>query len=202
MPSAPAAPFPLDRSTAHLCIDMQRLFAEPSPWAVDWLPRIVPNVLAIARRHPERTIFTRFIPPAEPDEMTGAWRDYYRQWRDVTRERLDPRLLELVPPLAELSPPAITLDKQLYSAFANTRLAQGLARRGITTLVVTGGETDVCVLATVMAAVDRGLRIVLPTDALCRARDKTHDALLTLYRERFSLQIQTTCTERVVGDWD
>jgi nicotinamidase-related amidase len=201
MVASTAEPFPLDRGTAHLCVDMQRLFAESSPWTVDWLPRVLPNILAIARRHPERTIFTRFIPPAEPGEVAGAWRDYYRQWREVTRERLDPRLLELVAPLAELSPPAITLDKKFYSAFAGTRLAQGLARRGVTTLIVTGGETDVCVLATVMAAVDRGYRVVLPTDALCSARDKTHDALLTLYRERFSLQIETTSSERVLEEW-
>jgi nicotinamidase-related amidase len=197
-----SASFQLDRTAAHLCIDMQRLFADPSPWAVPWLPRVLPSVLAIAHRHPERTIFTRFIPPAEPEEMTGAWRDYYRHWREVTRERLDPRLLELVPPLAELSPPAVTLSKNFYSAFAGTRLGEGLARRGITTLIVTGGETDVCVLATVMAALDRGLRVVLPTDALCSARDGTHDALLTLYRERFSVQIETTCTESVLSRWD
>ncbi|HYC66217.1 MAG TPA: cysteine hydrolase [Reyranellaceae bacterium] len=193
--------FPLDRSTAHLCIDMQLLFAEPSPWAVPWLPRVLPRVAEIARRHPDRTVFTRFIPPMDPEEMTGAWRDYYRQWREVTRGRLDPRLLELVPPLQELVPPAHVLDKKLYSAFSGTALGQALARRGIETLIVTGGETDVCVLATVMGAVDRGFRVVLPTDALCSARDATHDALLKLYRERFTSQIETTCTERVLVDW-
>lgn len=193
--------FPLDRSTVHLCIDMQRLFAEPSPWAVPWLPRVLPRVTEIAERHPERTVFTRFIPPAEPEAMTGAWRDYYRQWQQMTRERLDPRLLDLVEPLAKLVPPARLLDKKLYSAFSGTALGQGLSRSGITTVIVTGGETDVCVLATVMGAVDRGLRVVLPSDALCSAHDATHDALLKLYRERFTNQIETTCTERVLSDW-
>lgn len=193
--------FPLDRATAHLCIDMQRLFAEPSPWAVPWLPRVLPKVQEIAHRHPERTIFTRFIPPAAPEEMTGTWREYYREWQEMTRERLDPRLLELVPPLAELVPPAGQIDKKLYSAFSGTALGRGLSQRGVRTLIITGGETDVCVLATVMGAVDRGFRVVLPTDALCSGRDSTHDALLTLYRERFSKQIETTCTERVLADW-
>jgi nicotinamidase-related amidase len=76
-----------------------------------------------------------------------------------------------------------------------------LRRQGIETLIVTGGETDVCVAATVMAAVDLGFRIVLPADALCSAKDTTHDALMTLYRERFSQQIETTSTERVLRDW-
>jgi hypothetical protein len=47
---------------------------------------------------------------------------------------------------------------------------------------------DMCVLATVMAAVDLGFRIVLPSDALCSARDKTH--LMTLYRERLTNQVK------------
>jgi nicotinamidase-related amidase len=68
-------------------------------------------------------------------------------------------------------------------------------------IIITGGETDVCVLATVMAAVDLGFRVVLPVDALCSARDKTHDALMALYSERFTNQVQTTSTERVLKEW-
>jgi nicotinamidase-related amidase len=52
-----------------------------------------------------------------------------------------------------------------------------------------------------MAAVDHGFRVVLPSDALCSARDKTHDALMTLYRERFTNQVETTSTERVLREW-
>jgi nicotinamidase-related amidase len=194
-------PFPLDRATVHLCIDMQRLFGPDGPWCVPWLPRVAPIIAEIAARHPERTIFTRFIPPAEPEQAEGAWRDYYKEWRQVTRNHLDPRLLELVPELAGFVPPAKLLDKTVYSAFGDGRLAPALKRRGIRTLVVTGGETDVCVLATVLGAIDRGFRVVLPQDALCSTFNATHDALMKLYRERFSLQIETTCTERVLADW-
>jgi nicotinamidase-related amidase len=69
-------------------------------------------------------------------------------------------------------------------------------------LVVTGGETDVCVLATVIDAVDIGFRVVLVTDALCSASDRTHDALLTLYRERFSEQIETADAETILAQWN
>jgi nicotinamidase-related amidase len=180
---------------------MQLLFAEPTEWFVPWLPRVLSNVVEVTRRHPDRTLLTRFIPPREPGEATGAWRDYYCRWRTMTRDRLDPRLLELVEPLRALVPPARVLDKSVYSAFSNVRLAGALRRQGIETLIVTGGETDVCVAATVMAAVDLGFRVVLPADALCSAKDATHDALMTLYRERFSQQIETTSTERVLRDW-
>jgi nicotinamidase-related amidase len=163
--------FPLDRSALHIAIDMQRLFAEPTEWFLPWLDRVLPNVVAIAGHAPDRTLCTRFIPPEVPEQMTGAWQDYYRPWRAMTRDTLDPRLLELAEPLARLCPPARILDKAVYSAFADPRLAPALRRKGIGTLIVTGGETDVCVLSTVMAAADLGFRVVLPVDALCSARD-------------------------------
>jgi nicotinamidase-related amidase len=93
------------------------------------------------------------------------------------------------------------LNKTVYSAFGHPRLAHSLRRHGVETLIVTGGETDVCVLATVMAAVDLGFHVVLPDDALCSANDGTHDGLMKLYRERYSQQIEATSTERVLSDW-
>ena len=60
----------------------------------------------------------------------GAWRDYYGHWRAMTRDTLDPRLLELAEPLARLCPPARILDKAVYSAFADPRLAPALASQG------------------------------------------------------------------------
>ncbi len=180
---------------------MQRLFAEPTEWFVPWLPKVLPNVLQIAERHPERTIFTRFIPPQDPEQAGGAWRDYYRRWRSMTRDCIDRRLLELVEPLRRLVPPAKVLNKTVYSALAHPPLAHSLRRHGIGTLIVTGGETDVCVLATVMAALDLGFHVVLPEDALCSGNDATHDALMKLYRARFSQQIEATTTERILREW-
>ena len=189
-------------AAVHLAVDMQRLFADPdSPWCVPWLPRVLPQVGELARRHPERTVFTRFIPPRQPEEMPGAWQDYYRRWQAMTQQNIDERLLALVEPLAALVPPAHLCDKAVYSAFANPKLLPWLKAQGADTLIVSGGETDVCVLATVMAALDLGFHIVLPTDALCSVSDSTHDALLLLYRQRFSQQIATASTEQVLQAW-
>jgi nicotinamidase-related amidase len=56
-------------------------------------------------------------------------------------------------------------------------------------------------LATVLAAVDRGLRVIIPADAICGSADATHDALMKLYTDRFSQQIETTTAERVLEAW-
>ena len=31
---------------AHVCVDMQRLFAEPTDWATPWMRRVLPQVVA------------------------------------------------------------------------------------------------------------------------------------------------------------
>jgi nicotinamidase-related amidase len=52
---------PIGPNTAHLCIDMQRLFSDEGPWPMAWMPRVTPKVEQLVARAPERTIFTRFI---------------------------------------------------------------------------------------------------------------------------------------------
>jgi nicotinamidase-related amidase len=191
----------LEPGTMHLCIDMQCLFGPGTPWHTPWLERVLPTVLELAERFATRTIFTRFLPPADPSQAGGAWRRYYERWPGMTRQALDPALLELVPALRRLVPPATVLDKYVNSAFANRRLVPLLAERRCGTLVITGGETDVCVLATVMGAIDRGYRVVLAMDGLCSSQDSTHDALMLLYRSRFTQQVECAPTDEIVAAW-
>jgi nicotinamidase-related amidase len=202
MLQASPLPFgPLGARTVHLCVDMQNLFAEETPWNTPWMKRVLPVVTRIAEHQPERTVFTRFIPARHPEELAGSWRRFYRRWAELTLERIDPRLLELVPPLDRLAPPATVIDKRVYSPFAEPALSELLHSRQIDTLVITGAETDVCVLAAVIDAVDQGYRVVLATDAICSSSDQTHDALMTLYQNRFSQQIETAETAAILKAW-
>jgi nicotinamidase-related amidase len=192
---------PLTVRAVHLCVDMQRLFSQDGPWPTPWLDRVLPVAVKLAERFPERTVFTRFIPPRTPDEMPGSWRHYYERWRNATREQVDPGLIDLLPPLAGFAPPAQVIDKTHYSAFALSTLAEHLVARSADALIVTGAETDVCVLATVLAAVDRGFRVVVVTDGVCSVSDEGHDSLLGLYRQRFSQQIETADSATILSSW-
>jgi nicotinamidase-related amidase len=194
-------PIPLTKKTVHLCIDMQRIFSNDGPWAAPWMERVLPVVSEIAGRFPERSVFTRFITPRHPEDMPGIWRRYYERWRETTREHLDPELLELMPPLARLAPPATVIDKTRYSAFAEPGLFAHLHNRGADGLIVTGSETDVCVLATVLGAVDLGYRVIVVRDAICSSSDEGHDALLRVYHRRYSEQIETASAEDVLRRW-
>lgn len=192
---------PLSPRAVHLCVDMQRIFSPEGPWPTPWMERVLPVVTRIAERFPERTVFTRFVTPNSPDEATGRWRTYYERWRETTRDRLDPRLLELLPPLARLVPPARVFDKPVYSAFAGHKLHRHLQEYHADALIVTGSETDVCVLATVLGAVDHGYRVIVVTDALCSSSDEGHDNLLAIYRNRYSQQIETADSETILSHW-
>lgn len=192
---------PLGDGALHLCVDMQRLFAEDTDWHTPWMARVLPNVERIVRHDPARTLFTRFVPPHESAEAEGTWRRYYERWHSMTLKELAPEMVDVVEPLRGFVPPAETFDKATYAPWIHGDLDARLKRRGVDTLVVTGGETDVCVLATVLGAVDRGYRVVVVEDALCSASDETHDALLLLYRSRYGVQVETASTDEVLEAW-
>jgi nicotinamidase-related amidase len=174
----------------HLSIDMQNIFARGGVWETPWMERVLPTVVEIAGRYAARTVFTRFITPMNPTDRPGRWRRYFGKWHRATRAELPSSELELVPALQRFVPPARVIDKPAYSAFAESSLAEFLVEKDVRTLVVTGAETDVCVLASILDAVDLGFRVVLVEDALCSSSDAGHDALMTLYRTRFSEQIE------------
>src|SRR3984885_16297933 len=91
-------PLPLTECSVHVCVDMQRIFSDDGPWPTPWMNRVFPIIASLASRHPERTVFTRFIPPQRPEQMPGMWQRYYTRWRNATLECLDLRLQELMPP--------------------------------------------------------------------------------------------------------
>jgi nicotinamidase-related amidase len=191
----------IGEQSVHLCIDMQRLFAPGGPWMTPWLERVLPVVATLVEHQPHRTVFTRFIPAKSPTDAFGTWRTYYEKWRDVTLDAVDPALIDLVPELQTFVPPATQFDRPTYSAFADGRLHAWLQDRRVTTLIVSGSETDVCVLATVLAAVDYGYRTIVVSDALASSSDEGHDALLDLYNKRFDIQIELASAEEVIKNW-
>jgi nicotinamidase-related amidase len=189
------------RDAVHLCVDMQNIFAPGGLWETPWMERVMPTIVEIVARHQPRTIFTRFITPKNPDDRPGQWQRYFRHWHQATRDRLPPTALELVPPLARYVPPLRVVDKPAYSAFSNPALASLLVELEIGTVVISGAETDVCVLSTVLSAVDLGFRVVIIEDALCSSSDVGHNALMTLYRTRFHGQVDLVTADELAELW-
>ncbi|HKO72184.1 MAG TPA: cysteine hydrolase [Bradyrhizobium sp.] len=185
----------------HLSVDMQNIFARGGVWETPWMERVLPVIVEIAGRYATRTVFTRFITPMNATDRPGRWRRYFDKWHRATRAELPSSELELVPALRRFVPPARLIDKPAYSAFSESPLVEFLLQKNVSTLVVTGAETDVCVLASVLDAVDLGFRVLLVEDAVCSSSDAGHDALMTLYRARFSEQIELIKSEELPLLW-
>ena len=63
-------------------------------------------------------------------------------------------------------------------------------------------RTSACArLATMLGAIDWGFRVIFVTDALCSSTDETHDAMMTVYLNRFGEQVETVTTETLLESW-
>jgi nicotinamidase-related amidase len=192
---------PLGSTCVHICVDMQRLFAEPTEWQMPWLQKVLPTIARLVAAHPAQTLFTRFIPARRPGQGAGMWKHYYERWGSMTIEELGAPMIDLVSELAAFVPPARVFDKHVYSPWIGTNLNELLRGDSIDTIVISGGETDVCVQATVMGAIDWGFRTILATDALCSSSDEAHDALMEFYQGRLGEQLETASAETILRNW-
>ncbi|MEX2200578.1 MAG: cysteine hydrolase [Dongiaceae bacterium] len=192
---------PLGRDTVHVCVDMQRLFGEETQWHTRDLTGILKNTGRLIAHAPARTIFTRFRTPNTADAAPGQWRHYYRRWDKVLASRLPEEMFGVMPDLAGFVPPAVEIDKTTYNAFETPAFRQALDRLKPQALIFSGVETDVCVLATLLAAVDRGYRSVVARDAVASGNAAGHRAALEMVIVRYDMQIEIADTADILAQW-
>lgn len=190
---------PLGGNAVHIVVDMQRIFAEPGGWHVASIPDIVPNIVTLLEAFPHRSLFTRFVVPQYPEEAPGRWRHYYERWREFTLAHMDPGKIEIVPELASYAEGSVTFDKLTYSAFDVPAFVARLDELRADTLVFSGVETDVCVLGTLLPAVDRGYRAVAVSDAMTSSSVAGHEATLTSVLTRLDVQVDVATTREVLA---
>ena len=193
---------PLGAGTVHAAIDMQHLFAENTEWATPSVKAIVPTVASIAAHRPERTIFTRVLTPERAEDAIGQWRIYYQRWASVLAGKLKPGTFDLLPELAAFTPPALTVDKYEHGAFATTAFQSALDQLEATAIIFTGAETDVCVLATLLMAMDRGYRCIVVSDAVASSSPEGHRACMESIFPRYDQQLEVVETETILREWN
>jgi nicotinamidase-related amidase len=190
---------PLPRAVVHICVDMQRLFREGCSWAGPAPDKALPGALRLTRAMPERTVFTRFTTPPTLAAAPRSWRRYYERWRDVVLDQLDPKLLDIVPELDCLAAPERTINKTAYTAFEGIAMDAMLGHLGTEAVVLSGVETDMCVLATLMGAVDRGYRCVIAEDAVASSVEEAHEAALKMLKLRLAEQVEIASVDDVLA---
>jgi nicotinamidase-related amidase len=170
------------RRTALVVVDIVPFFVEESAYCRGIVPNV--NSLAAELRLQGGTVCWVVPGHEAPSDVTrefygdrvadmyarsggdGAPRD--RLWKGLDTDRAD-----------------VFVEKTAPSAFfpGKSGLHDLLAEREITTLIVTGTVTNVCVEATVRDASTLDYRVILVADACAAVRDQDHNATLhVVYR--------------------
>jgi nicotinamidase-related amidase len=172
-------------------VDMQRVVVDDTPWRFDGVRDLLPALTALAEAFAPDVVLTRHVPPA--DGGPGTWRRFYDVWSDLDRE---PSVWDLVPALETLD--GVRAEKSVYSALGAPALRAELDRRDDTELVLCGVETDCCVLATVLQAVDEGIAVTVVEDAVASPSRAGHEGALALCR-RLPEQVRVTTTDELLA---
>ena len=90
------------------------------------------------------------------------------------------------------------VPKHRWSAFHGTYLDLALRTRGVTTIVLTGGSTDVGIASTAFAARDLDYNLVIVIDACTSPELDNHDQLM---RRVFPRMSRVRTTEQVLAMW-
>lgn len=194
------ARLPLSARSLHVVVDMQEVFASNPQWGFSGIHTIVPAVSRLAAAKPGQTLWTRFISAHSAEDAEGSWAALYRLWPGATLAagaQMDilPALLPLV------SGEDAVFDKPTYSAFHNPAFGAALKERRADTLVLSGIETDVCVLATALEAVDRGYFVVLAEDAVTSSDPDGHRQILEVIPRRLKSQLFRSDVASILEQW-
>jgi len=198
MPQVTASPydFELDQEKAALLIiDMQRDFVEPGGFGESLgndvallRPTIAPlrALLAVARASGLFVIHTREGHKSDLSDLHETKRVRGRAPLMIGDEGPMGRILVIGEPgqdiIPELYPVAgeAVIDKPGKGAFYNTELADIVAARGLTQLIVTGVTTEVCVHTTVREANDRGIDCLVLSDCTGSYFPEFHETALRM----------------------
>ena len=190
---------PLTARSQHVVVDMQEVFASNPQWGFAGIHAIVPAIRELAAAKPKQTLWTRFISAQSAETAQGSWAALYTMWPGATLSA--GAEMQILPSLLPLAEPGTVFDKPTYSAFHSPAFIAELERRQADTLILSGVETDVCVLATLMEAVDRGYFVVMPEDALTSSDPDGHQRILDVIPRRLKSQVFRASVATILEQW-
>ncbi len=209
-------------ATALIVVDMQRAFVQPdgrfpklmsvlAPGAIDqYREGIRTSVVPNAQR-----LIAAFRAAGLPIAFTGAGTrtgdgkdlaGWLRGFDDVSRQVIGSPVWPSVEDfdwgmdasVAEREGEMV-VEKTTADPFISTDLAERLRTRGVTTVVVCGLTTDVCVAATARGAADRDFSTIVAEDACATLSEQLHRASLDIIGLAFG---RVATTDEIVARLD
>lgn len=184
--------------TALIVIDMQRGFLDPGeamevPPAREIIPRLQ-ALLTLFREKRLPVVFTEFVysqtvpllvgelHPEHKRALPGGPRGFGVPSSSCLKGEENAKTVSDLSP----RPDELVIEKHWYDAFNGTPLDGALRARGVTSLVLTGTMTDICVLASVVGAFNREYRLVVVQDAVATLWPEIQRATLDIFRRAFA----------------
>lgn len=214
LPARPTARDWAVDAVALLVIDMQRDFLEPGGYAAALgneveraraaMPQVV-RLLEAARASGLTIVHTREGHPADLSDCPPRKQQHGLEGMRIGDVGPLGRVLVQGEPGHDFVEEAraqegeLVLEKPGKGAFYATPLAEELAARGITALVICGVTTEVCVQSTVREAADRGLDCAVVEDACGSYHPELHEAALAMVRAQHGIFGATATTDDVCG---
>jgi len=199
--------------TALLVVDMQRGFVDPGealevPQAREIVP-VIQRLLAVFQSRRLPVVFTEFVyservpllvgdlhpehKPAQPGAPTGFGLPSSNCLEGHPSA-------ETIPALGP-RPDELVVRKHGYDAFHGTPLDGALRARGVTSLVVTGTLTDICVLASIVGAFNREYRVTVAEDAVATLWPEIQRATLDIIGRAFGRVVSSKDIASEVTAW-
>jgi nicotinamidase-related amidase len=201
------------RRTALVVVDMQRGFVEPGqamevPPARDTVP-VICTLLDAFRAARLPVVFTAFVyspdvpllvgelHPEHRPAPAGAARGFGRPSSCCLEGDPSAQVIDALAP-REGEP---VIHKRRYDAFAGSDLDGVLRARQVTSLVVTGTMTDICVLATVVGAFNREYRVTVVDDAVSTLWPEIQRATLDIIGRAFGRVVSSKSVIDTLTTW-
>lgn len=175
------------KRSALIIVDAQQFFFnEKSHGYVQASNTILPNIswlVSLYREHHLPVIFTRHsLEENESPGIMGKW------WGDVIRDsNPDSQVTFELQPRSE----DIVIKKNRYSAFRNTGLADILREMKVTTVVIVGVLTHLCVESTARDAFMEDFETYIVIDATASDSEKLHMSALRTLSDGFAIPVVT-----------
>jgi ureidoacrylate peracid hydrolase len=164
------------------------------------------RLLAAARRTRSMVAFARADHRADRRTSAKTIRDTDNRLRPLQPDDLAAHMpiitggtweADIVPALAPLEDEFV-VPKHRWSAFHGTYLDLALRTRNVTTIVLTGGSTDVGIASTAFAARDLDYNLVIASDACTSPEADNHDQLM---RRVFPRMSRVRTTAEILAMW-
>lgn len=195
------------KTTALVIVDMQNDFVRSgAPLEVPDAIRTVPAQQALIqafRKNKLPIIFTKFIsrphyyllwewsPQCQPPTKC-CWKRHQRHYKDLGATRECTEIIdELLPASSD-----IVIEKFGYGAFHETMLNKTLQSLGITSLVITGTVTQICVEETAREAFHHGFRTTIVEEGVSSFAPDLQAATLKNFAMKFGW---VSTSERIIA---